>query len=650
MLSVANSAVLNFEVTPSFALVVKVQDNGTGTLSNQATMTVNLLNVNEPPIVNNQTFSVLTMAPNTTLVGTVSATDPDAGEILSFAITSGNTGSAFAINSLTGKISVANSAAVNFPTNPTFSLKVRVTDNGSGNFYTDATITINVLQGTNQPPVIANQSFSVNENSANGTLVGTVVASDPDAGEILTFSILSGNTSGAFAINASTGVLSVANSAVLNFEVTPSFALVVKVQDNGTGTLSAQATITVNLLNVNEPPVVNNQTFSVLTMAPNGTLVGTVSATDPDAGEILSFAITSGNTGSAFAINSLTGKISVANSAAVNFPTNPTFSLKVRVTDNGSGNFYTDATITINVLQGTNQPPVIANQSFSVNENSANGTLVGTVVASDPDAGEILTFSILSGNTSGAFAINASTGVLSVANSAVLNFEVTPSFALVVKVQDNGTGTLSNQAKITITLREVSQSPEFNNQVFDLPENSGKGTIISPLLAKNPNIGQTLKFSIAEGNTGNTFSLDTTTGILSVANPTLLIYTSNPEFNLKVIVQDNGTKKLSTSAIVTIHIKPENKTNPLTVSGSLVHVSIYPNPTAGIITIGLEDAGDQEADIRILDMLGSTIISTMSNGQKKVVINLENQKTGVYLAIITIHGQVISRKIIVQAN
>ena len=181
-------------------------------------------------------------------------------------------------------------------------------------------------------------------------------------------------------------------------------------------------------------------------------------------------------------------------------------------------------------------------------------------------------------------------------------------------------------------------------------ENLGKGTLISPLLAVDPDKGQNLKFTITEGNTGNTFSLDETTGFLSVADPTLLLYALNPIFNLKVIVQDNGTNTLSTSAIVTVNIQPENKINPLSGSGSLVDVSIFPNPTTGIVTIGLEEAGDREADIRILNVQGNTIVSTMSKGQKKVVIDLENEKTGIYLAIITINGQVISRKIIVQDN
>jgi VCBS repeat-containing protein len=164
-----------------------------------------------------------------------------------------------------------------------FSLLVNVQDNGTGTLSGLATVTVS-LTDVNEPPVINNQAFSIVENAANGAIVGTVVVTDPDAGQTLTCSILSGNTSGAFAINASTGVLTVANSAALNFEVTPSFAHVVKVQDNGTGTFSAQATVTVSPTDVNEPPVINNPAFSIVENAANGALVGPVVVMDPDAG------------------------------------------------------------------------------------------------------------------------------------------------------------------------------------------------------------------------------------------------------------------------------------------------------------------------------------------------------------------------------
>ncbi len=65
----------------------------------------------------------------------------------------------------------------------------------------------------NEAPVVNDQSFSLDENSSNGTVVGTAVASDADLpGDTLTWSITAGNTGGAFAINATNGQVTVANS------------------------------------------------------------------------------------------------------------------------------------------------------------------------------------------------------------------------------------------------------------------------------------------------------------------------------------------------------------------------------------------------------------------------------------------------------
>ena len=107
----------------------------------------------------------------------------------------------------------------------------------------------------NEAPVIDDQSFSVDENAANGMMVGTVLATDPDAGDILTYAITAGNTGSAFAIDASTGQITVNNSSALDYETIPSFSLTVEVADSGTPGLADTATITINLNNINDAPV-----------------------------------------------------------------------------------------------------------------------------------------------------------------------------------------------------------------------------------------------------------------------------------------------------------------------------------------------------------------------------------------------------------
>ncbi len=106
-----------------------------------------------------------------------------------------------------------------------------------------------------------------------------------------------------------------------------------------------------------------------------------------------------------------------------------------------------------------NQVPLMENQTFSLQENSAAGTIAGTVLASDADAGQTLTYAISSGNTNNAFAINPATGQLSVANFAALDFETTPIFNLTVTATDNGTPAASTEAEITVNLIDVPEAP-----------------------------------------------------------------------------------------------------------------------------------------------------------------------------------------------
>jgi hypothetical protein len=207
---------------------------------------------NNAPIFVAQEFSIPPGASDGTVIGTLAASDPDSGQTLSYSIRSGNTSGAFSVNASTGQIVVANAAALDPDVSPEFELVIRVTDNGNPIAFTEATITIR-FPITNQDPTIANQSFNVAENSANGAVVGNVAASDPDGGQTLTYTITAGNVAGAFSINPSNGQITVANSSLLNFETTPSFSLTVKVTDNGSPSASKSAMVTINLTNVDEP-------------------------------------------------------------------------------------------------------------------------------------------------------------------------------------------------------------------------------------------------------------------------------------------------------------------------------------------------------------------------------------------------------------
>jgi PKD repeat protein len=101
-------------------------------------------------------------------------------------------------------------------------------------------------------------------------------------------------------------------------------------------------------------------------------------------------------------------------------------------------------------VQTVNDAPVVADQMFATQEDGATGTIVGTVPATDPDAGQIMSYTITGGNTGGAFAFVGNQ--LQVVNSAALDYATTPVFKLTVSVADNGTPALASTASVTVKL------------------------------------------------------------------------------------------------------------------------------------------------------------------------------------------------------
>ena len=204
---------------------------------------------------------------------------------------------------------------------------------------------------------------------------------------------------------------------------------------------------------INLAPQAADQAFTLAKDSPSGTVVGTVIAADEEQ-DPLTFSITSGNTDNAFAINATTGQITVNTSTALEAETDNTLVLVVTISD---GQNEVTPTITINL---TDLRPMVVDQTFSVDENSESGSVVGIVIATDPNQAT-LNFSITGGNTGSAFMINASTGEITVQTSSVLDFEVTPSFTLNINV---GNGTREASATVTITLNDVSPEPFTTRQ------------------------------------------------------------------------------------------------------------------------------------------------------------------------------------------
>ena len=320
------------------------------------------------------------------------------------------------------------------------------------------TVSITINNLNDSPPVVTSgQNFSLNENLAAGTSVGTVAATDPDTGSptLNNWTIASGNTGGAFSINPSTGAIS--TNGPLDRESTASYSLGIQVSDGINTSSTETVTVSLNDLNDTAPVISAGQTLTVAENASSGTNLASTPITVSDADVTTTYSgwsIVSGNTGASFSINASTGVIST--SATLDFETLASYTLGIQVTD-GTNTSATE-TVTINLTNANDIPPVITSgQTFTIAENVSSGTTVTGTPAAVTDGDGTTTYSgwnIVSGNTGTAFTINASTGVIS--TNASLDRETTASYTLGLTVSD-GVNT-SATGTITINLSDLNDT------------------------------------------------------------------------------------------------------------------------------------------------------------------------------------------------
>ncbi len=432
-------------------------DNGTDHIGNHA------------PVISSNgggTTAAVNVAENSTAVTTVTATDPDVSASWTYSIAGGADQAKFAINASTGALSFITAPNFEAPTDAgtdnVYDVAVQVSD-GLGGFDTQS-IAVTVIN-RNEAPVIssngagATAAVSVAENS---TAVTTVTATDPDAGASRTYSIAGGADQAKFAINASTGALSFITAP--NFEAPTDagsdniYDVAVQVSD-GLGGFDTQG-IAVTVTNRNEAPVISSNgggATAVVNVAENSTGVTTVTATDPDAGASRTYSIAGGADQAKFAINASTGALSFITAPNFEGPTDAgsdnIYDVAVQVSD-GLGGFDTQA-IAVNVRNLAPQSPSDLNTAAnSVLEGSKRGTPVG-ITASAPDpAGGTVAYS-LTDSAGGKFAIDARTGLVTVANGKLLDFQSFQSHAIVVSASDRSGATSTSTFFIKVIDKPV---------------------------------------------------------------------------------------------------------------------------------------------------------------------------------------------------
>jgi hypothetical protein len=568
---------------------------------------VALTDINEAPAAEAATFVVAENADGGTVLGRISAVDPDSGAngTLTYALSENGP---FAIDPATGEVTVADAASLDFETRPHFELTATATDGGGLSAHALITVT---LEDANEAPRGIEMAVggSVMEHVPAETVVGTISASDPDAGDRLTYS-LAEDAGGRFTIDPEAGIIRVAAGVDLNFEdvtrrytMDPDTGLITEAGDSGAGSkqtfghkilvrvtdsggLSHDAAIAIGVTDVNESPGIEAKTFTVKENAPDGTSVGRISAEDPDGGANgkLSYAITDGDSAGQFAIDAKTGRISVAAGSRLDFEAGPAFKLTVTVTDQGG--LGDAALVTIKLLDGNEPPEDLGMTGGSVAESAKSGTLVATLLASDPDAGERLTYR-LTEDAGGRFAIDAESGAISVAEGSVFNFDEAASHEIGVQVTDSGG--LSYTERLTIAVTNDNFAPT-GATLSDgtVAENAEAGTLVAQISAHDPDADERLTYTLTE-DAGARFVIDAESGRITVSEGASLDFEEETSHRLMVRVTDSGG--LTHEQALAIAVTDANEAPSVEANSLDVDENAGPGTTVGRLSASDPDSG-----------------------------------------------------------
>ncbi len=198
------------------------------------------------------------------------------------------------------------------------------------------------------------------------------------------------------------------------------------------------------------------------------------------------------------------------------------------------------------------QPSDVSLSNTQIPENSGVGSLVGTLMTSDPDSGQSFTYS-LSDNAGGRFRIISNRLEVALSNnscltrggdSCLLNYEQSKIQTIMVRSQDNGLPPLSFEKEFTINLTDVNDRPrDLSLSSNRVPENATRGYLIGQLSATDEDAGQKLSFQLIDDDNGS-FALNKDAFITKAKDTD---YENKKVHKISVQVSDNGSPVLMVS-------------------------------------------------------------------------------------------------------
>lgn len=376
----------------------------------------------------------------------------------------------------------------------------------------------------------------------------------------------------------------------------------------------AQTILNVSVVDQNDSPAFVGAPFEaqIDENQVSGSTVLKLTATDQDAGDLLTFSIAGWDH---FALTS-SGRITTTK--ILDFESVNTYTLSISVSD---GKTSVTEAITISV-RDTNDSPVFVNSPYAVTlpENNASA-VVSAMSAIDDDSGDILTF-FLSGVGSGDFSILSSTGLVSL--SRALDYESKSSYVLNVIVRDEYGGQASSSLSVTVS--DENDAPSFVGTPYSvsLDEDLPVGTIVLQASAVDEDSSDILEYTLS-GDNSTDFSIAQNSGIITTA--VSLDYELVSSYSLSVSVTDGIS---SVSQVITISITDKND-SPTFVAAPYSVTVAENTTTSTLLTVSATDKDKPDSLNFLLLGFGSEFFSLHpTSGVLALTTALDHEVTSLY--------------------
>ncbi len=572
------SVILDYEKQSTHSIRIRTED--AAGLGYEQVFTITILNVNEKPdnlILDDSTIDE--NVPSNTLVGTFSAVDPDPSDEITYKLVDGlgsddNNMFVIVANQIKTKL------PINYETDPSLSVRVRVTD--IGGLFSEEIFTITVSNLNETPTDVSLSKSSIQENVSIGSVFGVFSTTDEDFGDSFTYSFVAGSgdtDNSAFLIVGS----ELRTNEAMDYEVQDAYSIRIRTTDSSE--LYWEEVLNLSVLNVNEVPSdisISANSINENTVA--GTAIGSFSTTDIDQGDAFSYSLVSGSGATGNASFLMSGN-QLITKTVFNYELQTSYSIRVRTTDRGGLTFDKIMLITVN---NVNEYPtnILISKTF-VAENVSQGTLVASLSTVDADDSDAFTYTLVSGlGSSDNATFSITDDQLQTADD--LNFESKNTYSIRLRTTDSGE--LYFEKVVVILVTNVNEQPtDISISGTNVYENSSAITVVGKLSTTDPDIVDTFQYSLVSGVGG------TDNGSFAISGTQLMTtavfnYETKTTYNVRIRATDAGG--LATEKTYEITILNQNE-RPVEIN--LTSTVISENLSAGT-SMGNLSTVDPDAD------------------------------------------------------